>query len=92
MLKLASFKNVTKLRRIRLKFNESLWLGGLFRIDLLSDVQLDLLVYVPDTFSVHKMVSDKANQFYLNNYLGKLSPVYDPDINVGFFWFLLLFY
>jgi ribosome biogenesis GTPase A len=82
MLKLASFKNVTKMRRIRLKFNESIWLGGLFRLDLLSDVQLDLLIYVPDTFSVHKMTSEKANQFYLNNFLTKLSPVYDPEIKV----------
>lgn len=82
MLKLASFKNVTKLRRVRLKFGESVWLGGLFRLDLLSDVQIDLLIFVPDTFSVHRMVAEKANQFYLNNFLNKLSPVYDPDIQV----------
>ena len=65
-----------------MKFKESIWLGGLFRIDLLSDVQFDLLIYVPDTFSVHKMESDKANGFFLNNFLNKLSPVYDPNIHV----------
>lgn len=83
MLKLSSFKNVTKMRRVRLKLGDSVWLGGLFRLDLLSDIQLDLLVYIPDTFSIHRMASDKANQYYLNNFLNKLSPVYDPDIQVG---------
>lgn len=82
MLKLASFKNTTKIHKIRLKFEDSIWLGGLFRVDLLSDIQLDLLIYIPDTFSIHRMSSEKANQFYLNNFLNKLSPVYDPDIEV----------
>jgi hypothetical protein len=88
MLKLASFKNVTKLHRIKLKFEEAIWLGGMFRLDLLSDIQVDLLIYVPDTFSIHRMRADKANQFYLNNFMNKLSPVYDPDIKVIFFLLL----
>lgn len=81
MLKKVSFKNKLKLEKIRIKGGESLWLGGIFRIDLLSSIQLDLILYIPDTFSIFKMSAEKSHDFFLKNFLNKMTPVYDADIH-----------
>jgi hypothetical protein len=80
MLKKASFKNKIRLEKIRIKGGESLWLGGIFRIDLLSSIQLDLILYIPDTFSIFKMSAEKSHEFYIKNFLNKITPVYDAEL------------
>jgi 30S ribosome assembly GTPase len=63
-----------------MQVGNSLWLGGLCRIDYLEGSEVDLIVYVSPDVSVHRTLIQKSNEFYVKHHGSLLKPTYSSDV------------
>jgi len=58
---------------------DSLWIGGLGRLDYQSGEEICATIYASNLISLHKTLIEKSNLFYLKHFQGLLSPTFRDD-------------